>query len=390
MKRYPEGTKFENYFITTEAGALTVKRMVTYPDGRRVPARMEKKRYQQYHSREELQAFVDRINGRENRRAIQVIKTKLAFFPVALMEEFREQLQSEIPTKKDAKNKYQNLHRYCLRFFADHLNLKDPLQWKSNETKWGNTLMCEYPEFRLYDDGLLRSEKTIKSIIETANRLLKFLHKKMPYEIPAIVLEPISKAKFKSYEARRTMSSEEIGKFILPLHWALINKEPPPDIAPYIRLGYFYGLRRAETLACTIDDIKEDHLHVHVQLEAINKGNYILAPLKNRLDRKTPHWLVDPNDTYEIIEAAQQLRMHPDTLGKRFGQYMEKLGLPYLFHDLRRTFITRALDDNSLKEVMWAVGHSSTDVTMTYLRDDRELSNQPFIPRKLRASKKVS
>lgn len=387
-KRYPEGTKFGAYFLAKEKGSFTIRRMILLPDGKRTATRLDKARYAKYTDFEELKKLVIRLNGRENRRAIKGIETKLAFLPTTLMEEFRELLQAEIPSQKDARNHYKNLHRYCLKFFIDLMKLQDPVEWKANETKWGIALLDELSasdlNLRIYTDDGGRSVKTIKGVIQTTNRFMAFLHKKLPQEIPFIKFDPISRAKFKDYHAKLNMGVGPIGKFITDKDWALIDKELPDDIAPFVRLGYYYGLRRAETLGLELNDIAKHHLNIKRQLTNMNGDQPNFAPLKNKLERKTPHWFIDPETTYSFVEDAVSKRIHPDTLGVKFSAFMKEMKMDYNLHDLRRTFITKALDKNNgnAKPVMMAVGHGNSDVTMRYLRDDRQLDDVVFVPKK--------
>jgi hypothetical protein len=107
-----------------------------------------------------------------------------------------------------------------------------------------NELTPEDKKLRIFTDK--KSVKTIKGIIHTANRFMAFLHKKMPQEISFIKFEPISKAKFKNYNANLQMDCEPIGQFIKPDHWKIIQKNLPSDIAPFVNLGFYYGLRRKD------------------------------------------------------------------------------------------------------------------------------------------------
>ncbi len=83
-----------------------------------------------------------------------------------------------------------------------------------------------------------------------------------------------------------------------------------------------------------------------------------------------------------MVKAGLSGKMHPDSLGKKFAAFMAELGLEYEMHDLRRTFITRALDLNNgnATPVMLAVGHTNSAVTMAYLRDNRVLDDEVWSP----------
>lgn len=375
MKKYPEGSKFTVYYSAKEGNGYCIRRTVTLPNGLQSQVRLPKSQYNHLKTLEEIEKFVLRINGRENRKAIQQIELKLAYLPTSILEDFREMLYSEIPNQKDARNHYKNLHRYCLKFFVEHLGLNDPLDWKVNEHKWGMALLCEHSDVKLYSEK--RAVKTIKEVLQTANRFMAYLHKRVPKEIPFIKLEPISKAKFKDYHAKLNLDTEPIGKYITDNDWAIIEKKLPLEISPFIKLQYYYGLRRSESLATELKDIANGHLNVQRQLVKANTT----GPLKSRFKRKTPHWFITPAETYKIIHDILGKRMHPDTLSVKFREFMTSLKMSYELHDLRRTFITRALDKmlGNAVPVKLAVGHANTETTMKYLRDNRILADTVFV-----------
>ena len=394
---YPDGTKFGMYFMTKEnkgtENVFIIRRRVILPDGRVVQPRYPTTKYTHLKTEEEIKKFVERLNGRENRRAIKEIQTKLAFLPTVLMEEFRETLQAEIPNEKDSKLLYQNLHRYCLSFFVDKMGLKDPIEWKSNETKWGLALLNELAtsdsKLRIFPKENKKAAKTIRGIIQVANRFLAFLHKKMPQEIPFIKLEPISKAKFKHYKAELELQkSADIGRFIPDQDWEIIKNNLTDSLAPFVLMAYYYGLRRSETLGLELADIRKGYLSVERQLQSVSRSDKVFKPLKNRNKRQTPHWFLGPDEAFIIIKDMENRIMHPDTLGRAFAALMLSLNLPYEMHDLRRTFITKALRKHNAVDVQHAVGHGDIRTTMSYQQDDREMDNDVFVPAPLHVVKK--
>lgn len=345
--------KYGAWFITNGM----VRRMVTLPDGRRSANNHPRALYSSIKAAD-LQSYVDRLNGRPNRKSEEAIRVKVAFLPTGLLEEFRAQLLADIPTQKDARLHYRNLHRYCLKWFVDVRGLKDPIEWKRAEGGWGVWLLST---------GL--SLKSLKGVLQTANKFMAFLHKQLPAEISFIKLEPLSKARLKAYEAARCLDATDGGRYITDADWALIAEKLPSDIRAAVMLSYCYGLRRAESLSLKLTDVHPNYLHV--QRQAINTA--IDGPLKSRLVRKTPHWFCTPLIATDLIN--QVVRMHPDTLGNKFAKLMLTAGLPYQLHDLRRTFITKALNvsNGNSMPVMWAVGHASSNTTMGYAMDDRGL-----------------
>lgn len=369
--------QFGSYFLTKEQDQHVIRQLMFVND-KKSSIRFPKKNYSHLTSIESLQKYVNRLNGREHEATLKEIELKLSFLPTSLLEDFRELLHSEIPSRKDADNHYRNLHRYFFKYFVDHLKQKDPISWKINESKWGKALLSEDSRFSLYEDKQPRAVKTVKGIVQTANRFLSFLNKKYPNEYPLISLEPISKAKFKDYHAKLNLDVEPIGKYIQDVDWSVIEKDLPSDIKPFVCLAYYYGLRRAESLAFVPTDLTNGYLNIKRQLLSSNN----IVPLKNRTNRKTPHWFVNPKITYALIQSTLNKKIHPDTLSVKFTEYMKELGFNYQMHDLRRTFITRALELNNgnATPVMIAVGHSNTNITMKYLRDNRVMDDAIFQP----------
>ncbi len=302
------------------------------------------RKYKHLSSEAEVQAFVDRLNhDLEKKKAIRI---KSAFIPVPQLEEFRERLLTEIPNAKDAKYLYGCLHRYAMAYFVSELKVLDPMQWHEHQSKWGMHLL-----------SLKLSAKSLRHIIQVTNRFLAFM------KAPA--LRPLTKARLKEHEAKHRLENEaHPGLYLQEVHWAQIRNE-----AIYC-LMYNYGLRRAEALALKPEDVRQGYLSVERQY-----GN---KPLKGRSKRKTPHWFASPAQCHAWIMQVEQV--HPDTLYLKFKQRMLKLKLPYQLHDLRRTFITRALDEHSPLQVQLAVGHTSINTTMKYVRDNRELEDSVFKP----------
>lgn len=377
MKKYPENTKFSDYYLVKEGTAFAIRRMVNLPNGEEKQERLPKNQWKHLKSKEELSKYIIRLNGRESNRVLKSIDVKLAHLPPSVLEDFREVLFAEIPNLKDAKVTYKNLHRYFITFFTDHLNLRDPLDWKLEEIKWGKALLSE-SKHSLFEDKQPRSAKTIKGIIHTANRFMMYLHKRYPKEIPAIKLTPVSKAKLKDYDATMNLDTESVGNFITDTDWKIIVKEAPSDLLPFIKLGYYFGLRRGEILGLNLNDVRLEYLSVERQLVSINKDKPSFKPLKGKTKRKTPYWFINPDETHKLIKQLKLI--HPDTLGVKFIEFMQSLEMNYQLHDLRRTFITKALRKAHHTDVQLAVGHTHINTTMKYQRDDRVLADNIYRP----------
>lgn len=377
-----------DYFLAKEKTKYVIRRYVVIVDGdkkKKSSVRYPFAKWKHLKSKEELENLVVRLNGRENRKKIQAIKQKLAFLPTNVLEEFRELLENEIPTGKDARYHYKNLHRYFLKFFVELCGLVDPNEWKSKQALWGLALLRRLPseqkQFNIFEEEM--SYKTIKGLIHLANRFMVFIHEKNSQEIPLYKFNPISNAMLKDYLARQEMKSESVGQFISDADWKKIDKSLPADIGCFVRLGYYYGLRRGETLGLQESDVRRGHLSIERQISKTDgKGNSEFKPLKDRDFRKAPHWFITTEEAYDLVEESLGKRIHPDTLGTKFAEFMREMKMDYELHDLRRTFITRALDEHKPKEVMWASGHANIETLLRYLRDDRQSDDTVFKPKK--------
>lgn len=373
-------TKFGSYFLTRENNLSVIRRYIVLEDGRRSSKRVPKSVYWNCTTDESFRLLVEKLNSEKDSKKIGISKYKIV--SPELLEEFRLQLGLEIPTQKDSENHFRNLNRYFLEFFIDELGLTSPMEWKLKESIWGASLLCEKDSIQIFENGKPRSAKTIKGIVQIANRFMIFLHQRKPKVVPAIKFSPISKARLKLHQANLNLGKEELGRFIVPEHWETIESKLPSEIAPFIKLGYYYGLRRRESLAVTPNEIGTKFLAIKKQLNSVGNSGPEFIPLKNRNSRKIPYWFLTADETYHLVQECKVKRMHPDTLSYKFMEFMETLNFKYKLHDLRRTFITRALDINkgNALPVMLAAGHSNTDITMKYLRDNREFEFELFRP----------
>lgn len=384
---YPKGTKFGNYFLQAEApGRFTIRRQITLPDGTRSQPRHPKKLYAHLTTENELQQYLNRLNHRQDQKARLALEIRTSFIPQALMDEFRDQLKLEIPNPKDFRYQYSRVFQsYFLKFFIHTLNVVDPNQWYQHQSQWGAALLghAENPEHNLFKKKM--SFKTISKTIQIANRFMRLIHLKNPAEFQRIVFDPISRGAQNAYTGeieRQKGDASDVGKFITPEDWTKIQKGLPADIRPFIELAYAYGLRRGETMGFeNMESVKKGYLKVSQQLVGIGFDKACrYGALKSRAKRETPHWFATPHETYNHIKDGLERKMHPDTLYVRWNQYMISLGMDYALHDLRRTFITRALREYNPRDVQLAVGHVSLSTTMLYAMDDRDHSDDTFEP----------
>jgi len=330
--------------------------------------RLAVKKYQSIRDNdEELRRFVMRLN------APLILKEKVdfkhAFIDDHLLSDYLDFLLVKIPTESTARTEFGYLKNYFLNYFIVVLNLHSPSDWFTQaDSKWATYLLSK---------DCPKSAKTKRDIINAANRFIKWLHKRRPNEFEIQTLEPISRAKFQEIEAKRLKNEEVLIRQVVPdSDLDKILKNAPDEISCYVHLIARYGLRRAEALGFKITDVKKGYLSVERQQDRI--GDYKI--LKGKENRKTPHWYATPKQAHAWITAAQSRSIHKRTLSEKWSELMTKLGMSYHLHDLRHTFITKAVRQHEPRDVQLAVGHKDLRITMGYLHDDRGLEDEVFNP----------
>lgn len=295
---------------------------------------------------------------------------KSAYLPKEVMKGFYDLLLSEIPSPKQAKRNYRYLHTYFIEFFIQFG--PSPVVWhRKHVPAWS---------------GWLESHKlavsTMKCIIQTINRFMRYLHKVMPDHYPAIVFEPFSKAMLREIKAKRPMKER---RFIPDEHHKILLLRLEPHLKALYCLLYDYGLRLSEGcyLQGMSQQIKVKYLHVEEQLKRVDRfGSRYNGPLKwHHPPRKTPHWFSTPNECYEHI--SNLILKTPNEYGRELSDAIEAiLGSRYRYtpHDCRHTFITRAIRVKPINDVRLAVGHKDISVLSNYLKDDRNLDDDVFRP----------
>lgn len=276
---------------------------------------------------------------------------------------FDTESKKESSSVEYVKTLSSTLRKYVLVYFINVAKLPDPNHWPSNEAAWGQWLLKKKV-----------SVSTIKKATQCANKLIRILHRENADLINLFQINPIGRAIIKEKKAE-----SKIGKYISDEHWKDIECHISERIKPFVQLGYYYGLRRAETIAITEANLFEDCLAIERQIKLIGKkGIPSYSLLKNKEKRECPHWFITPEDAYKIILKIELI--NPDTLTHQFESEMVRLNYDYTFHDLRRTFITNALRVQHHRDVQLAVGHSDLRTTMQYAQDDRKLQRKPFKP----------
>lgn len=315
---------------------------------------------------EEVEALLRRLNATyeaEKLRAQRRFDLDNSYINSSTIEDFESFLSTRASSPEHIKTLIATIHDYTIAFFIHKQKLPNPDQWKSAESAFGKFLLSKD-----------LSAGYIKRIIQTANRLIEFLHNKYPEEIRLVKLDPVGGNVLKHKQSAK----EERYKYISESDLNKILKACDKSIVPLVKLSYFFGLRRAETLGLKLENVYEDVLHVDRQLVKLGDiPNY--STLKNKEKRDIPFWFTTPEDTYELISSIEL--MHPDTISDRFEKAVSELGLSFQFHDLRRTFITNALRKYHFLDVRLAAGHSDLETTQKYIQDDRQIQRRKFKPK---------
>ncbi len=340
----------------------------------------------------ELTAFVTRLNGEFEaalKRAKQAYEIKHTFITPKLLQLWETEVIDGQASQKIAYTIINAVQKYFLHFFVEKMKLTDPLQWYEKQAVWGKVLLNEKPKdmskaewesIRLLEDGEQWSGKTIKDFVMFANRFIKFLHKKSPGLFPLLIFEPIPKAVLRKHEADRILANKTKKKhYIRDEHWTIIQKELDPDILPFVKLAYLLGLRDAETLGVSLDDVGTEYFELQRQLVSFPDGEKpVFGPPKSRKVRNIPYWNTSPKEIYLLIKDLPKL-MHPNTLARKFSEEMKRLKMPYGMHDLRRTWITKTLHSGiDLIKVKEAAGHAQISTTNLYLVNPDSIKNKRF------------
>lgn len=377
-KVYPRGTVFGDYFLTVDktfkGQQYSIRRYITLPDGTKIQPRYPRKKYKGIKTKEELDQLLNRLNYRKRNKNIEI---RTSFISPHLMEAFENLLLTDIPNEKDARYLYQTvLKKYFLNFFIGTLKLYDPKEWTKHQAEWGAALLGKI------DNKIFTkkpSAKLVKTTIQVANRFMSFLHVQMPEDYPPITFKPLSRGAIKTYQAQNT--GKKIGQFIPDEDWKTIDSKLPSSIGCFIRLMYYYGLRRAESLGfSSTDSVRRDFLKITQQLKSYNEISPTYSILKDKEQRETPHWFLKPEIAYKLIQDGIDKKRHPDTLSVEWEEFIKGLGMTYKLHDFRRTFITKALRKYAPRDVQLAVGHANLLTTMKYAQDDRSLKDDIWKP----------
>lgn len=344
-------------------------------DGKRKWQRLPKEKYAHLNSETDLNILLRQLNLRyetELAKAREAYEIRHAFISQKILDDFKDHLHAQIPTKRTAGYLYTSLRNGLLWFITVN-GIVDPVDWKKNEDKWGLALLSKLEgEAKIWEEPA--HPDTISKQIQVMNRFLAFLHKRIPEQIPAITLDPISKAQLRLYKAEWNEDYNP-GKFIPQEDWLIIERDISAKLKPFLQLAYYYGLRRSEALAIDRDCIRSGHLKITRQLESMTDGKPGYGPLKNRKPRKVEYWFSTAEQTFEIVQKIQ-VTLHPDTFSHVFADEMKRLKMDYSIHDFRRTFITRAFrSGKSARDIQLSVGHSDLKTTMRYAQDDRELGD---------------
>lgn len=410
-KTYPNGTHFNEWYVSPDNGSPRIRRYYVTLDGVKHSERYPLNRYKHLlNDTELLDQFVIRLNGDDpfKRRARELADIKHAYVSEEFLKQYYDNvLAVKVDNPTDARTNYRYLLEFGLHFFMVKLGVHSPRDWKKHEGLWGRSLLNKddsglADEHRLFKPGERKASRTLSYIVFEMNRFLRYLHSQRPDEIPLLKLDPLDRKTKTTHDAGRELAGEiDKSKYVSEEHWGLIKQALVTDnvaLAPLVLLCRAYGLRRNEGLAVTRDCLKNDHLDVVKQLKTYDREQNdepVFKPLKGRKVRKVPHWFADPEDTYGWIEKIEQMSTHPDQISVEFAALTHDVcGERYNIDDLRPTFLTDAMSEAVTKDprggpekVRLAAGHAKLETTYNhYIKDTRRLSEQVYVPKKKQVS----
>lgn len=341
----------------------------TYDENKKKSFQRFPKGLYRHMGQEELTDLMLILNYESNREkeAREKFSINTAYLPKDVFDSFHELLKSEIPSQESVKQNMSRLKRYFIDFFSQHS--PNPVIWNRHFVpKWANWLT---------EKDL--SIQQLKTIVQISNRFLRHLHKIMPERYPLMEMEPFSRARLKRMKAEKPKKSRE---YIPERHIELLRKKLPPDLMAFFNLLVCYGLRRGECLFLkdNLDRVRKSHLVINKQLKKVTRTGIRVDDLVKDLDhRKVPHWYMTPQECYNNIQKLA-LRS-PVEYARKFSDACEAiLGVRYVPHDCRHTFITNAVNKFPANDVRLAVGHEDLTTLSGYLRDHREDDDEVFRP----------
>lgn len=266
------------------------------------------------------------------------------------------------------------LHNYVFAYFIQEKKLADPKLWKQFDDQWAIWLKAKRPVQSKSKGKMKLSGKSLKLIVQAANQYLSFLEDKIYIGDQIGKLKPFVKGEL----TKLGQTDEGRFKYISSTDWkrviAVLSNEAPEVVIP-AKLCYLFGLRSSESLSLRVSDVRNNYLLVERQLFKLDS----VVSTKNFKPRKVPYWKTTAKEAYELISKLQP--MHPSTFQAKFNQTMAEAKLDFKTHDMRRTFITDALDNGinpfAVKE---AVGHSEFNTTMKYYQAKSKIDDDVFVP----------
>jgi integrase len=356
---------------------------------------------------EDARNLVLRLNGKDPKEEAARLRyqERVAWISPELLRAYESKVRNNYTSEKDFSTVMNYLHRYVLDFFVNRLNEPDVRMWKARQDLWGTYLLnkdvAEDDPHRILEPGKLFSKKVLKYIINEANRFLRFVHNQMPLEVPYIKLEPLDKMALVNADAKRIQVNgrKHPGVYIPPAKLTKIMKhlKEIAEAQPWAKaalIAYYYGLRTAETVALETQNIKSGYLLVESQFvswEFDEEGEEDMQAVKHtrsvkdREQRKVPHWISKPKETYELVTSINKARFTAEWASDQFTELTRELfkdeGIIYHLKDLRKTWVTNMLKKQNHEQVRLAAGHSDIKTTLGhYVEDGREMDDEIYLP----------
>lgn len=431
----PEDGIAGQWFISADNGTHCIRRKIKLPD-KVMYQRANRSDYERYltaYSERELdfyaknpgeehklpRAFEDyvvRLNGKdpEAERIKKLVQYNHSWINDDFLQAYKQEiLYTSMQDRKNADTLFNYLTRYALNWFLTKKKALTVQSWKHFEKEWGMYLL-NLPDdqgrmedsLRIFsdeaDDHNLKpkdrqlSAKVLKYVMFEINRFIRYVYSKRlsEFDNQLVQLEPWGKDYLGGYASNwKVKYKARLSKYIKDEDWKVISKAMLDSKVIWrheVHLAREYGLRRRETLCLDLLAVKPEHLLLQQQLDRAQliDGRQVKIPkgLKGQeIERRIPHWFVEePKVTRARIKAILSENIpHPDTISKGFREFCKALkdkdgkpyGFDFIFHDLRRTFITNAVKKGiKIEDLIFATGHKNEQVLRKYyLMDYREL-----------------
>lgn len=138
----------------------------------------------------------------------------------------------------------------------------------------------------------------------------------------------------------------------------------------------YHGLRRGEILALTVDDVKDDYIHINKDMVLNSNNEWVIKPPKTK--KSTRDVPSDKELADEVRAQGYIYKGHPNNIEKVIKRMQAKLGIPtFNPHALRHLFVSVLIDGGcDMKTAMDVGGWESLSTVEKYYLECLRLRNE--------------